>query len=474
MNNKWELSQEIRGYRIYQQLAPITGFLVDCPKYGIAIKHFVYFQKKDSGYLYFYPDEYRSEGEKYFKEFLNDQSLIINSLIKIFKYSDSLKNFALKLQKENLQHLSDKELLGWYKEFHKFHNLLWRVAMIPNILEFENSFLSDYLFSYLSSNADKDRVHDYFSVLLDESRESEQQRRERDLKKLIFYIKSNKLSESEIIKDYKVKKFYKKYNYLTYNWSGPAESFEDFILEIKSLLRAKEKQKIEKEKIVFNFAVDKYHKKLFEILKDIIFSKSYRMESSYFTYYAMERLFQNIGLRLNLSVLQAQSIPPQEMKRILVDKNYKLDEINDFVNLGLYFNGGDKINFVSGHKAKKRLEKIVSEKIENNSSKFLRGQVAFPGRVKGVVRVINHKEEIDKFEEGDILVSSFTDPTLMFAIKKCGGIITDVGGMTCHAAIVSRELKKPCIIGTKVATSILKNGDEVEMDANQGIVKIIN
>ena len=58
-------------------------------------------------------------------------------------------------------------------------------------------------------------------------------------------------------------------------------------------------------------------------------------------------------------------------------------------------------------------------------------------------------------------------------MKKTRFIITDEGGLTCHAAIVSRELKIPCIVGTKIATKVLKDGDLVEADANKGIVKII-
>ncbi len=66
-----------------------------------------------------------------------------------------------------------------------------------------------------------------------------------------------------------------------------------------------------------------------------------------------------------------------------------------------------------------------------------------------------------------------TTPDFIPAMKKASAIITDEGGITCHAAIVSRELKKPCIIGTTNATKILRNGDSVEVDANNGIVKIL-
>jgi len=77
------------------------------------------------------------------------------------------------------------------------------------------------------------------------------------------------------------------------------------------------------------------------------------------------------------------------------------------------------------------------------------------------------------FQDGDILVTSMTRPEFMPIMKRSGAVVTDEGGITCHAAIVSRELKKPCIIGTKIATQVLHDGDLVEVDADNGVVKII-
>jgi pyruvate,water dikinase len=66
-----------------------------------------------------------------------------------------------------------------------------------------------------------------------------------------------------------------------------------------------------------------------------------------------------------------------------------------------------------------------------------------------------------------------TTPEFVPLIKLAKAIITNVGGITCHAAIVSREMNKPCIIGTKIATKVLKDGDLVEVDANRGVIKIL-
>ncbi|MFA6445809.1 MAG: PEP-utilizing enzyme [Candidatus Paceibacterota bacterium] len=104
----------------------------------------------------------------------------------------------------------------------------------------------------------------------------------------------------------------------------------------------------------------------------------------------------------------------------------------------------------------------------------LKGSVAYKGIVRGKVSVINSIDDMKKFKEGDVLVSIQSSPSLMPALLKCSAIITDEGGIMCHASIISRELKKPCIIGTKIATKVLKDGDIVEVDANNGIIKILD
>lgn len=102
------------------------------------------------------------------------------------------------------------------------------------------------------------------------------------------------------------------------------------------------------------------------------------------------------------------------------------------------------------------------------------GHIANKGYAKGRVVIINHPSELGKVEYGDVVVSCNTNPSIMPALMKCTAIVTDEGGIACHAAIVSRELNKPCVIGTKIATKVLKDGDIVEVDADRGLIKILN
>ncbi len=110
---------------------------------------------------------------------------------------------------------------------------------------------------------------------------------------------------------------------------------------------------------------------------------------------------------------------------------------------------------------------------DTKNIKEIAGSIASSGKYKGKVKIILKKSEFGKLKKGDILVTSMTTPDFVVIMKQAGAIITDEGGLSCHAAIVSRELGVPCIIGTKIATKVLKDGDLVEVDANKGIVKIL-
>jgi len=117
---------------------------------------------------------------------------------------------------------------------------------------------------------------------------------------------------------------------------------------------------------------------------------------------------------------------------------------------------------------------LVLDDHDGSEIKEIKGQIAYKGKIIGIVRIITSQKQISEFQEGEILVSPMTMPNYLSAIKKASAIVTDEGGITCHASIISRELKKACVIGTKIATQVLKNGDLVEVDADNGVVKILN
>lgn len=100
----------------------------------------------------------------------------------------------------------------------------------------------------------------------------------------------------------------------------------------------------------------------------------------------------------------------------------------------------------------------------------LRGEPACPGIATGSVRVVTDIATIDQVRDGEVLVTRFTSPEWMPALVRCDALVTEIGGVTSHAAIVSRELGLPCVVGAEGATKVLSTGDHVSVDGAAGIV----
>lgn len=167
------------------------------------------------------------------------------------------------------------------------------------------------------------------------------------------------------------------------------------------------------------------------------------------------------------------ALTTNEVKDLLLGKkvnNQNQRQISSCLQTQLKSNG---VIIKTGAEVKK-LAKHLTSKL---TVKELVGTIACRGLARGRVRIIplsdNPGYYLKKFKKGEILVSETTGPELMPAIRKAGAIVTDEGGLMSHAALVSREFKIPCIVGTKIATQILKDGDLVEVDGNNGTIKIL-
>ncbi|MFN0070113.1 MAG: phosphoenolpyruvate synthase [Chloroflexota bacterium] len=112
----------------------------------------------------------------------------------------------------------------------------------------------------------------------------------------------------------------------------------------------------------------------------------------------------------------------------------------------------------------------ISEASPAAQVELVRGIGSSPGRVSGAVRIVINTADTDRIGPGDILVTGMTSPDWVPFVRRAGAIVTDSGGMTSHAAIVSRELGLPCIVGTRQATSVLRDGDIVTVDGGLGVV----
>ncbi len=115
--------------------------------------------------------------------------------------------------------------------------------------------------------------------------------------------------------------------------------------------------------------------------------------------------------------------------------------------------------------------RLLPPTIGMSGSAVVRGTPVYPGRRVGPARIVRTKADAALVRTNEILVSPMTNVTMVSAMKRAGAIVTDEGGITCHAAIVARELKKPCVVGTKTATTVFKTGDRLIVDTRRCLVR---
>jgi phosphohistidine swiveling domain-containing protein len=186
--------------------------------------------------------------------------------------------------------------------------------------------------------------------------------------------------------------------------------------------------------------------------------------------YAFHLLLKESARRLKLGEEDLAWTWYQETQEMLAGKKFDRKEIERRKKAFGAIIINHRMKTYSGDDAIKMLKKIL--KSGQSKTAEAKGLGVTKGVVKGKVKVCSgYREALEKIKQGNILITGMTLPDYLPAMKKAAAIVTDEGGITCHAAIVSRELGKVCVVGTKTASQIFKDGDIVEVDANKGIVK---
>ena len=211
------------------------------------------------------------------------------------------------------------------------------------------------------------------------------------------------------------------------------------------------------EKLLKELNADENTIKLVEIAKELVYFRTYRSDYLTKIFSNIKPLLEEIAKRRNLTYKEILYLRIEEIiKEIIVEK----EEIERrTINYVLMTLEPKKIVFSSDPKIIKEIKDKYCEDPKPTSE--VKGRSAFigHGKIKGRVKIVINKSDLIKIDTGDIMVSPMTTPDFVMAMEKAAAFITDEGGITCHAAIVAREMKKPCIVGTQTATLSLKDND---------------
>ena len=282
------------------------------------------------------------------------------------------------------------------------------------------------------------------------------------------------------VDDKKAHAIYEKYKWLKmYFIDERPFSFDEYLLRVKDVLNNKTETKIKiekskndakKAKEIVESIGDMELKEYLYLMQELSFLKTYRIDAYTLSFNYVLSLRNEIISRCNIlfnefidhtkvEIIAALNGEPLSKTEIVNRKEWCVVKVD-----GEY-------GFYKQKEAVKNVRDAITK--DHGEVKSLKGTTAYPGVVRGKARVSFSSKDIHLIEQGEILVCNLTNPDYNPIFKKITGIITDEGGVLCHSAIMAREFKIPCVIGTKIATKVLKDGDMVEVDADSGIITIL-
>lgn len=485
IKNKWVIMNEEDGVPLWN-IAPFSeAFRYYFPKYT----------KLPAYSNIFEISNYHFRGFFLKQESLNNSQLILNKVLKNPKYLSWVKKEVLKTSRQfydfgrkalasDVKKFSDKELAALFKEFERIAIKNISFGMVSTLIDIPHGIFTKKVEDFLSQRIKKlglkKNAAEYFGILSSIKQVSKGQEEYLGLLNLLLAKKRSK-DFNDKIQDHS-----KEFCWVYYSYTGPAFTEKRVIKEVKRL----KEQGINPDKELRNFyrqqkeivpnikkaekelQLSVSERRLFQALRDTMQMKIVRKDALVFAGYVLEGALREVARRARISLEDVRFATLREMERILGKDKRIIDELPKRRNYLAYIAIGKKPELLIGEKARAFVKQVYKDEKLSGINE-LQGQVACLGKAQGRVRIINVLADMKKMKNGDILVSIATTPDIVPAMKKAAAIVTEQGGITSHAAIVSRELKIPCVIGTKIATKIFKDGDLVEVDANRGIVRKI-
>jgi len=496
---------------------------------GRAYKKVVSIHKKYNLWFYYDKEDACEVGDNLVDKFESDPDFMDKVNKEIINHSDKLRLYASQLPEDDLEELSNKELWNLYKRHEDIHTEYYQWGWIPVAADMFCSNLTSRGEKILKglSVPEKDIGQDLvvlaqpteLSLLKIEEnelikigikiqadrkqlnlfRELFKKFKEEDVKKFDLYAHSPEYEEKfekkvrqlkgkirkDILDD--LENHYTKYFYTKFLFTEEqgVYSFEHYLKALvrlvsndnnlaKTFLESEAKRKkdlAERDLLIKKLNIAGKLLKFFNSWGEFMVTKIYRRYAQLFALYRMVSVLAEIGKRLGLNLKEVKFMTSEEIYKGLFNGVLNKGEIKGRVKFCVYYTAKDEHLFYSGEEAKKIVKYIEKDEVEE--VKEIKGQCGARGYAKGKVKVINVIRDMEKMNPGDILVSISTQPDLLPAMKKAAAFVTDQGGVTSHAAIVAREINTPCVIGTKIATKVLRDGQLVEVDADKGLVKIL-
>lgn len=281
-----------------------------------------------------------------------------------------------------------------------------------------------------------------------------------------------------------VKEHASKYAYLPmYDIDYAPLSLDYFMQEVKKLTKYQAKTEFKKIEHEFRQKQEAYaalikrlhlslvDEKIMHATNTFAYMKDYRNEIRARESFLLQPFFEAVANQIGLSIAELNLLTVDEIVSVLKSNHSFAKEIA--IRKKGYLAAFLRNKYVVSTDKEMQTFIQLLEKSAHIPHTSVRGITAQKGKVIGIAKIVRGFQHLRKILPGDVMVTPMTNPSYIPALEKAIAIVTDEGGMLCHAAIISREMKIPCIIGTKIGTQVIKDGDLIEVDAEKGLVKVL-
>ncbi len=439
---------------------------------GTGFEHQIYFPMAGQHAFYFDESEFNAFRESVMGKVGTKEGYVKEQARNCYEICERFVQAGQKIRSMDLGSKSDSELLQLYSGFSEGMREYTIYLWIPLVIE-----------RYLPMALEKSGklTKDDINTISTKTRLTPSDQEAVELLKIAAEIERNKGVVEERLEQ-RIEKHAQTFGWLpTHDFHLDVWGKEQFVARLNQISDASEKlrsreQAIQEQEeklrqIRHRLGSEKVLLSLIDDLQEYLFLRTYRTDALYQAIYYTLPLIWEIGRRAKLSSDEIVLFTPWEVVNFL--KNHQLpdtEEIERRKNRYVLVRIEKEERIVSDPDEIEEIGKTIFVE-EAKGEMVLRGQGVYPGYAKGAAKIVLNVREGQKIERGDILVSTMTTPEMHSSIEKVSGIVTDEGGVTSHAALVSRELGIPSVIGTERATQILRDGDIVEIDSKEGVVR---
>jgi phosphohistidine swiveling domain-containing protein len=421
-------------------------------------------------------------------------------LAEIYRRSDLLTGvFDPQISATSLRSFSDGRLLTLFRRHAGRQRSLYRVARLPEALDRGVGYFSGYLREHLRSlGVPASEVGDAFATLSQPLVPSVLAQEILEFDQIVRGVRASPETAEQIASHGRRAHLFldpavldqldahrEKWQFLHYHGYGRRElatlrQYLDHLIEqlrqppaqaAARLLQRLHEGHEARQRLLDRLNLDRSHRRLFEVYPEIGAAKLYRRLAQLRNFYYLDLLLAESARRLGVAEWVVRGMLPEELTSILQSRRHVPPAIAERVGacmLALF----DESEHVRGGDAAAAMARLFQEKTHRPArDTLLTGVVASQGKVTGPCKVIIRADDVhDDFAKGTIIVSESTDPDLLGFLERAGGVLTEQGGVTSHAAIICRELGIPTIIGIEGLLEQVHDGDVVEVDAFRGTV----